>query len=129
MEYSALDIINNFNNLKGRRAVLNKQLEDVAMYAAPAKYGTMFDSKEGSSKQEGAKERPVYIVSDFAQEAANTFTRGLFSNLHPLGFLLRRLRRGNPSGCPTTTPWSVVLLPMPAGTIFLRSTSIPARVR
>ena len=50
MEYSALDIINNFNNLKGRRAVLNKQLEDAAMYAAPAKYGTMFDSKEGSSK-------------------------------------------------------------------------------
>ena len=83
MEYSALDIINHFNNLKGRRAVLNKQLEDAAMYAAPAKYGTMFDSKEGSSKQEGAKERPVYIVSDFAQEAANTFTRGLFSNLFP----------------------------------------------
>uniref|UniRef100_UPI0023FA4B16 hypothetical protein n=1 Tax=Victivallis vadensis TaxID=172901 RepID=UPI0023FA4B16 len=79
MEYSALDIINNFNNLKGRRAVLNKQLEDAAMYAAPAKYGTMLDRKEGSSKQEGLKERPVYIVSDVAQETTNTFTRGLFS--------------------------------------------------
>ena len=30
---------------------------------------------------------------------------------------LRRLRHGNPSRCPTTMLWSVVLLPMPAGTI------------
>ncbi len=43
--------------------------------------------------------------------------------------LLRRLRRGNPSRCPTTTPWSAALLPMPAGTIFLRSTCRVRRPR
>ena len=34
---------------------------------------------------------------------------------------LHRLRRGNPSRCPTTTPWSAASSAMRAGTIFLRS--------
>ncbi len=42
---------------------------------------------------------------------------------------LRRLRHGNPSRCPTTMPWSVVLLPMPAGTICPRSTCRVRRPR
>ena len=42
---------------------------------------------------------------------------------------LRRLRHGNPSRCPTTTPWSAVLLPMPAGTICPRSTCRVRRPR
>ena len=42
---------------------------------------------------------------------------------------LRRLRHGNPSRCPTTMLWSVVLLPMPAGTICPRSTCRVRRPR
>ena len=51
------------------------------------------------------------------------------ARLPPRLSLSRSPRRGNPSRYPTTTPWSAALLPMLAGTIFLRSTCRVRRPR
>lgn len=82
-EFSAQAIISNLEILRGNRTGLNEKLEQVASFLSPAKFGAMTIDRSGSMSRNEPEKRPRQIVCDFAQEAANTFTRGLFSNLFP----------------------------------------------
>ncbi|UKI31672.1 MAG: portal protein [Lentisphaeria bacterium] len=82
-EFSAQAIISNLEILRGNRTGLNEKLEQVASFLSPAKFGAMTIDRSGSMSRNEPERRPRQIVCDFAQEAANTFTRGLFSNLFP----------------------------------------------
>lgn len=85
MEYNGKILIKNFDDLRGKRAALDKVFEDCKAFATPSKFGI---GELPQNSQQQKKKRPREIVTDYVGNANYTFARGFFSNL-----------------CPPSVPW------------------------